>query len=98
VGQAAGIAVQSPVAVQHVLERVVGGIAHVRPSVARRPASFASPNLSRSRGEADAGGVTMPSAELAAVVLDELVLHGWDLARATGQALLGLTGRHPSWE
>lgn len=38
------------------------------------------------RGEADAGGVTMPSAELATVALDELVLHGWDLARATGQA------------
>jgi uncharacterized protein (TIGR03086 family) len=27
----------------------------------------------------------MPSAGLAAVVLDELVVHGWDLARATGQ-------------
>ena len=27
----------------------------------------------------------MPSAELATVVLDELVLHGRDLARATGQ-------------
>lgn len=37
------------------------------------------------RGEAEAGGITMPSAELATVVLDELVLHGWDLARATGQ-------------
>lgn len=36
-------------------------------------------------GEAEAGGVRMPSADLAAVVLDELVLHGWDLARATGQ-------------
>jgi uncharacterized protein (TIGR03086 family) len=37
------------------------------------------------QGEAEAGGVTMPSAELATVVLDELVLHGWDLAHATGQ-------------
>ena len=37
------------------------------------------------RGEAEAGGFTMPSTELAAVVLDELVLHGWDLAYATGQ-------------
>jgi len=36
-------------------------------------------------GEAEAGGIRMPSAELAAVALDELVLHGWDLARATGQ-------------
>ncbi len=37
------------------------------------------------RGEAEAGGFTMPSTELATVVLDELVLHGWDLACATGQ-------------
>lgn len=37
------------------------------------------------RGEAEAGGLTMPSTELATVVLDELVLHGWDLAQATGQ-------------
>lgn len=35
-------------------------------------------------GASEAGGVTMPAAELAVVVLDELVLHGWDLARATG--------------
>ena len=32
-----------------------------------------------------AGGVEMPAADVAAVTLDELVLHGWDLARATGQ-------------
>ncbi|MBA8823914.1 uncharacterized protein (TIGR03086 family) [Saccharopolyspora lacisalsi] len=38
------------------------------------------------QGEAEAGGFTMPSTELATVVLDELVLHGWDLARATGQS------------
>lgn len=37
------------------------------------------------QGEAEAGGFTMLSPELAAVVLDELVLHGWDLACATGQ-------------
>lgn len=36
-------------------------------------------------GEADAGGVRMRSDEMAVVVLDELVLHGWDLARSTGQ-------------
>jgi uncharacterized protein (TIGR03086 family) len=37
------------------------------------------------QGMTEAGGLAMP-AELAAVVtLDELVLHGWDLARATGQ-------------
>jgi uncharacterized protein (TIGR03086 family) len=36
-------------------------------------------------GMAQAGGVTMPAAVMATVALDELVLHGWDLARATGQ-------------
>jgi uncharacterized protein (TIGR03086 family) len=32
-----------------------------------------------------AGGVTMPAEAMGVVVLDELVLHGWDLAKATGQ-------------
>ncbi|MGH4027406.1 TIGR03086 family metal-binding protein [Actinomycetota bacterium Odt1-20B] len=36
-------------------------------------------------GETQAGGFTMPGAVAATVVLDELLLHGWDLARATGQ-------------
>ena len=27
----------------------------------------------------------MPAAEIAVVTLDELVVHGWDLARSTGQ-------------
>ncbi|GAA0627523.1 TIGR03086 family metal-binding protein [Sporichthya brevicatena] len=36
-------------------------------------------------GEATAGGVTMPAEVMGVVALDELVLHGWDLARATGQ-------------
>lgn len=36
-------------------------------------------------GETTAGGVTMPAAQMGVVALDELVLHGWDLARATGQ-------------
>ncbi len=36
-------------------------------------------------GTASAGGVEMPAPEMAVVALDELVLHGWDLARATGQ-------------
>lgn len=36
-------------------------------------------------GEAEAGGVTMPAEIMGVVALDELVLHGWDLARATGQ-------------
>ncbi|MFC5180570.1 TIGR03086 family metal-binding protein [Actinomadura harenae] len=36
-------------------------------------------------GMSEAGGVPLPSAVLARVALDELILHGWDLARATGQ-------------
>ncbi|MFG1711100.1 TIGR03086 family metal-binding protein [Nonomuraea sp. M3C6] len=36
-------------------------------------------------GMTEAGGVTMPAGQMAMVALDELVLHGWDLARATGQ-------------
>ncbi|GGC63675.1 TIGR03086 family protein [Hoyosella rhizosphaerae] len=36
-------------------------------------------------GEATVGGVTMPANITGLVALDELVLHGWDLARATGQ-------------
>jgi uncharacterized protein (TIGR03086 family) len=36
-------------------------------------------------GMTEAGGVTMPAEVTGRVALDELVLHGWDLARATGQ-------------
>jgi uncharacterized protein (TIGR03086 family) len=36
-------------------------------------------------GEATVGGVTMPADLTAAVAADELVVHGWDLARGTGQ-------------
>ena len=36
-------------------------------------------------GTTSAGGVEMPAAEIAAVTLNELVMHGWDLARSTGQ-------------
>jgi uncharacterized protein (TIGR03086 family) len=36
-------------------------------------------------GEATAGGITMPAETTGVVALDEVVLHGWDLARATGQ-------------
>jgi uncharacterized protein (TIGR03086 family) len=43
----------------------------------RNPAAWA--------GTAEAGGVTMPAEALGVVALDELVVHGWDLARATGQ-------------
>jgi uncharacterized protein (TIGR03086 family) len=37
------------------------------------------------RGEARAGGVTLPAEVMGVVALDELVIHGWDLSRATGQ-------------
>ena len=36
-------------------------------------------------GMAHAGGLEMPGDVAAAVALDELVVHGWDLAAATGQ-------------
>ncbi|MFF4149522.1 TIGR03086 family metal-binding protein [Streptomyces sp. NPDC001651] len=36
-------------------------------------------------GTTRAGGIDMPGAVAGAVAVDELVIHGWDLARATGQ-------------
>jgi uncharacterized protein (TIGR03086 family) len=36
-------------------------------------------------GLAEAGGVTMPAAALGIVALNEVLVHGWDLAVATGQ-------------
>ncbi|MFI1417843.1 TIGR03086 family metal-binding protein [Streptomyces sp. NPDC020731] len=36
-------------------------------------------------GMTRAGGVDLPGAVAGAVVTDELVIHGWDLARATGR-------------
>jgi hypothetical protein len=39
----------------------------------------------RKSGMTEAGGVRMPAEVMGVVALDELVLHGWDLARATGQ-------------
>ncbi|MBD0748021.1 TIGR03086 family metal-binding protein [Streptomyces sp. CBMA152] len=36
-------------------------------------------------GDTQAGGVTFPAAIAGVVALNELVVHGWDLARATGQ-------------
>ena len=36
-------------------------------------------------GVTEVGSVSMPAAEMGTVALDELVLHGWDLARGTGQ-------------
>src|SRR3712207_6161034 len=43
----------------------------------RRPSAW--------EGIAEAGGVTMPAPVAAAVALDEVLVHGWDLAGATGQ-------------
>jgi uncharacterized protein (TIGR03086 family) len=37
-------------------------------------------------GMTRAGGTDLPGAVAGAVAMDELVVHGWDLARATGQA------------
>ncbi|MFJ9953266.1 TIGR03086 family metal-binding protein [Kitasatospora sp. NPDC091207] len=39
-------------------------------------------------GEVDLGGMTIPAASVAQMVIKELVLHGWDVARATGQQLV----------
>ncbi|MEE6257037.1 TIGR03086 family metal-binding protein [Plantactinospora sonchi] len=36
-------------------------------------------------GMTSVGGATLPGEVMGVVALDELVLHGWDLARATGQ-------------
>ena len=36
-------------------------------------------------GMTQAGGVTLPAAVMGVFALNELVVHGWDLARATGQ-------------
>jgi uncharacterized protein (TIGR03086 family) len=37
-------------------------------------------------GMTEAGGLRMPAEVTGLVALDELVMHGWDLARATGQS------------
>ncbi|MFC7306642.1 TIGR03086 family metal-binding protein [Streptomyces monticola] len=37
-------------------------------------------------GETRAGGVTLPGEVAGQVALNELVVHGWDLARSTGQS------------
>ena len=36
-------------------------------------------------GTAEAGGVTMPAEVMGVVALDEIILHAWDVAVATGQ-------------
>ncbi|GAB4589328.1 TIGR03086 family metal-binding protein [Nocardia sp. IFM 10818] len=39
-------------------------------------------------GDTEAGGVLLPAPEMATVALNELVVHAWDLARATSQPYL----------
>ncbi len=39
-------------------------------------------------GMTEAGGVTLPADVMGSVALDELVMHGWDLARGTGQSFV----------
>ena len=41
----------------------------------------------------------MPASAMGVVALDEVTVHGWDLAVATGQErrLVGQTGRDPRW-
>ncbi|MGW7440682.1 TIGR03086 family metal-binding protein [Streptomyces sp. NPDC054849] len=55
------------------LPRVLGELAEAW----RNPAAWT--------GMTRAGGVDLPGDVAAAVAVDELVIHGWDLARATGQ-------------
>lgn len=38
-------------------------------------------------GDAEAGGVVLPAAIMATVALDEVTVHAWDLAAATGQSV-----------
>jgi uncharacterized protein (TIGR03086 family) len=40
---------------------------------------------SASEGMAEAGGVELPAPLMSTVALDEVLIHGWDLAAATGQ-------------
>ncbi|MFJ8667090.1 TIGR03086 family metal-binding protein [Streptomyces sp. NPDC093600] len=36
-------------------------------------------------GDTQAGGIELPASVMGRIALDELVIHGWDLARATGR-------------
>ncbi|MFG3282211.1 TIGR03086 family metal-binding protein [Streptomyces sp. NPDC048111] len=43
-------------------------------------------------GETRAGGLSLPAAVAGRVALDELVVHGWDVARSTGQEFRAAPG------
>ncbi|MFF9868151.1 TIGR03086 family metal-binding protein [Streptomyces sp. NPDC013953] len=51
----------------------------------RAVATWADPAVWQ--GEVDLGGMTMPAVAVAQMVIKEMVVHGWDVARATGQQL-----------
>lgn len=71
-GDAGGDAVDLPPDWRAVLEARLTDLA----------AAWAEP--SAWEGEGSAGGLTMPNAQLGVVALEELVLHGWDLAQSVG--------------
>ena len=58
-----------------------------RPELQHRLATLAEAwsHDSAWQGEAIAGGVTLPADVMGLVALNEVAIHGWDLARATGQ-------------
>ncbi|MEU4098015.1 TIGR03086 family metal-binding protein [Streptomyces sp. NPDC026673] len=49
----------------------------------RAVAAWAAPEVRE--GEIDLGHAVMPAAEVASMIVKELAVHGWDVARATGQ-------------
>jgi uncharacterized protein (TIGR03086 family) len=60
-----------------------GYAAAYRAQLDRALAAWAAPGIWDT--EIDTGGGTMPAPKMAEMILMEMVLHGWDLARATGQ-------------
>jgi uncharacterized protein (TIGR03086 family) len=57
--------------------------AHIPAQLDALVAAWASP--SAWQGMTQAGGVSLPAEVAGRIVLNELVLHGWDIARASGQ-------------
>lgn len=49
----------------------------------RAVAAWADPRVWE--GDVDLGEETLPAAELAGMIIKEMAVHGWDVARATGQ-------------
>jgi uncharacterized protein (TIGR03086 family) len=67
-------------------DRMAGDWAARFDELARRAAgAWSSP--SAPAGTLDLGGAPMPAPAVATMLASDLVLHGWDLARATGQQL-----------